>query len=75
MVLKTPPECYGKHLTREIGAPQDYTKNKESGNFPNSYDLRIPARTDNDSNCLDENDLAVALDDMALNCHKEEKGP
>lgn len=69
MVLKTPPECYGKHLVKEIGSPQDYSKNKESGNFPSSYDLRIPASRETDSNNannLNEDDLAGALDDMGL---------
>jgi hypothetical protein len=70
MVLKEAPEVFGKHLSRNIGDPLDYIKNKESGNFPNSYDLRVPL---GDSN-LDEEDISGALDDMALsaNTHKEE---
>jgi len=51
IVLRSAPQVYGQHLTSEIGAPQDYTKNKDSDSFPDSYDLRVPgaerASTDN----------------------------
>ena len=69
MVLKNIPEVFGKHLTKEIGAPLDYSKNKESGNFADSYDLRIPKSSNDD---FDEGDLAGALDDMALSAHGDE---
>ena len=72
MVLKTVPEVFGKHLTKEIGVPKDYLRNKENGDFPTSYDLRIPAARDS-GNELDEGDLAGALDDMALSAHGDER--
>jgi len=73
MVLKEAPEVFGKHLCRNIGNPQDYVKNKESGNFPTSYDLRVPLSREA-SDGLDEGDISGALDDMALsaNTSKEE---
>ena len=71
MVLKHIPEVFGKHLTKEIGAPQDYSKNKESGNFADSYDLRIPKGGSSDD--FDEGDLAGALDDMALSTHQPQQ--
>ena len=42
MILRSVPGVYGKDVTREIGAPQDYTKNKRNDSFPDSYDLRVP---------------------------------
>ena len=36
------PTVHGKYLTRSIGAPIDYTQNKEKGSFPDSYDLKVP---------------------------------
>ena len=42
MILRSKPAIFGQHLTSEIGAPQDYVANKESGTFPDSYDLRVP---------------------------------
>ena len=42
MILRTVPEVFAKDCEREIGAPQDYTKNKESDSFPSSYDLKLP---------------------------------
>lgn len=33
---------FGKHLSQVIGSPLDYNKNKETGQFAESYDLRIP---------------------------------
>ena len=47
-VLKVAPEVYGKHLSRIIGEPQDYTKNKESGRFPNDCDLKVLSRESQD---------------------------
>lgn len=31
-------------LTKAIGAPEDYNKNLDKGNFPMNTDLRIPGR-------------------------------
>lgn len=42
MILRSIPEVHGKDISREIGAPQDYAKNKENGTFPDSYDLNVP---------------------------------
>ena len=42
MILRSVPEVFGKDVTSEIGAPQDYTKNKQKASFPDSYDLRVP---------------------------------
>ena len=77
MILKTAPEIHGQHLTSEIGSAQDYNRNKERGEFPESYDLRIPkARNSNASsgndNCngLNDDDIAGALDDMNLGSSK-----
>lgn len=42
MILRSEPKVFGQHLTAEIGAPQDYCKNKESVNFPESYDHGVP---------------------------------
>ena len=42
MILRSIPEVHGKNISQEIGAPQDYSKNKESGSFPDSYDLKVP---------------------------------
>lgn len=42
MILRSEPKVFGQHLTAEIGAPQDYCKNKESVNFPDSYDHGVP---------------------------------
>ena len=42
MVLRTAPEVYGRQLTAQIGAPQDYSRNVESGSFPSYIDLKIP---------------------------------
>ena len=64
MVLKSAPEIFGKYVTRAIGQPQEYTKNKESGSFPNSYDLRIPQAQAADS--VDEDDIAGAMDAVGL---------
>ena len=64
-MLRSAPEIFGKHLTQEIGSPQDYSRNKEGGTFPESYDLRIP-RDSSNGNDLDDNDIAGALDDMNL---------
>lgn len=70
MVLKTNPEVSGLHLTGEIGAPVDYTKNKERGEFPEHYDLRIP-RANSSSNDVNEADIAGALDDMNIGGKKQ----
>lgn len=40
--MRSKPTVFGKYLTSEIGAPQDYVTNKESNTFPDSYDLRMP---------------------------------
>ena len=72
MVLKQAPEIYGQHLTREIGSAQDYCKNKERGEFAESYDLRIPKA--DDINGINDDDIAGALDDMnRLSINPEEK--
>ena len=42
MVLRTAPEVHGRQLTAQIGAPQDYSRNVESGSFPSHLDLTIP---------------------------------
>ena len=42
MILRSVPEVFGKDVRSEIGAPQDYTKNKQKASFPDSYDLRVP---------------------------------
>lgn len=42
VILRSKPKVFGKDLTKEIGAPQDYSKNKEAGRFAESYDLRVP---------------------------------
>ena len=42
VILRTKPAVFGKELSKEIGAPQDYTKNKEADRFPDMYDLRVP---------------------------------
>ena len=42
MILRSTPEVFGKDINREIGAPQDYSKNKEADSFPDSYDLKLP---------------------------------
>jgi len=73
MVLKQSPEIFGKHLNREIGSPTDYQKNLESGEFPSSYDLRIPASGSSNNDDLDDNDLAGALGDMDLGAAKGEQ--
>lgn len=44
MILKIPPQVFysGKEaLTKVIGSPEDYVKNRASGNFPDSTDLHI----------------------------------
>ena len=43
MILKHPPEVFftGGVLTKAIGAPEDYVKNKENGFFAEHTDLRI----------------------------------
>ena len=64
MVLKNVPEIFGKHLNREIGSPQDYSKNLEAGEFANSYDLNIPRAETGDD--LNDDDLAGALGEMDL---------
>ena len=47
MILKNPPQVFytGGVLTEAIGAPEDFVKNKDSGNFPD-INLRIPAVND-----------------------------
>ena len=42
MIMKTTPTVFGKDIETEIGAPQEYLKNKEDDTFPESYDLRLP---------------------------------
>lgn len=69
MVLKTTPQVFCKSLNREIGQPQDYTKNKDKGSFPNDVDLSIG---DRDSDAA-ELDLAGALDGIALDTQEERK--
>mmetsp|Transcript_28003 Transcript_28003/g.37383 ORF Transcript_28003/g.37383 Transcript_28003/m.37383 type:complete len:130 (+) Transcript_28003:154-543(+) len=69
MVLKNLPEISGKHLTGQIGAPNDFTKNKESGSFPTSFDLRVPQ--DASGEVVDETDLAGALDDLGVGAFGE----
>lgn len=48
--MRSTPQIYCKDLEKVIGAPQDYNKNKESDQFPESYDLRLPgAERDDDA--------------------------
>lgn len=42
MILRGAPDVFGQDINQEIGSPQDYTKNLESGTFPESYDLKLP---------------------------------
>ena len=42
MILRSIPAVHGKDISCEIGAPQDYAKNKENDHFPSSYDLKVP---------------------------------
>ena len=37
MILKNPPQVFfsGGKMNKQIGAPNDYAKNKEAGEFPN----------------------------------------
>ena len=70
MVLKTMPSVVANHLTREIGTPQDYNKNKDRNTFRNDVDLSIG---DRDSDSAAELDLAGALDGIALDTNEERK--
>lgn len=62
MVLKSAPSVSGAQVREVIGKPVDYARNKEAGNFPDSYDLRIPGAGVEPS----DEDLAGALDDIRL---------
>ena len=44
MILKNPPQvfCTGGALSQVIGAPQDYSKNRDSSHFPDDEDIHIP---------------------------------
>ena len=70
MILKASPAVFAKHLTAVIGDPQDYVKNKESGNFELRGSLAIPS-----DDGLNSDDIAGALDDMALSANEEAKQP
>ena len=73
MVLKTAPDVHGRNVTCQIGAPQDYTKNAESGDFPQHYDLQIPgARRSAADHLVDEADIAGALGDSGHQSGHEE---
>lgn len=75
MVLRSEPEVHGRHLAAVIGQPMEYTKNVESGQFAQHYDLRIPAaaETSRPSISYDEVDIAGALNDGEKNVQEEQK--
>lgn len=66
MVVKTAPEVHGRHVNSQIGEPEDYLKNAESGVFATHYDLRIPLPEGQGGSSgppeTDEFDLSGALD-------------
>ncbi len=76
LVLKTAPSVSGNHVTTLIGAPKDYNSNKESGQFAEHYDLRIPQDPEG-KDSLSKEDLVGALDNVQLeqngkdNSHKK----
>ena len=64
MVLKSVPDVHGRDVDSQIGAPQDYSRNAENGDFPAHYDLRIPGgQAKSGQNRVSEADIAGALGD------------
>ena len=64
-MLKNAPQVYGQHLESIIGSPKDFNANKESGQFAEHYDLRIPPNLDG-KDSLSKEELAGALESVQL---------
>ena len=71
MILKSPPQVFftGGVLTSAIGSPEDYIKNKSSGNFPESTDIRIKVTNSTD---ITTDDLANMMEQKARVSNRKE---
>lgn len=56
-----------------IGSPKDYNSNKESGQFAEHYDLRIPASMDA-KDSISKSDLAGALESVQIKSAERPNG-
>ena len=72
MVLKTVPQVYGKHLTEEIGKPQDYSKNRRASSFHLLSDeqIKIPAPA---ARISEDEEVTQLIEQMALQEEEEVK--
>ena len=73
LVLKSAPQVFGEHVDSVIGSPKDYNSNKESGQFAEHYDLRIPPSRDA-KDSLSKEDLAGALESVQIKSAERPNG-
>ena len=57
MILKHPPSVSANHLQKGIGVPNDFTKNKARGTFPENIDLTIPAKEEEEEESKQESGI------------------
>lgn len=69
--MKTPFILVASSVPKVIGSPESITQNLKSGNFPTSYDLKIPPNSNFGSSGRsskirpeEERDLSEALNNM-----------